>query len=386
MKNRQILTLIPIFLAFFTMGFVDMVGTITNYVQKDFKLSETIANLLPSMIFLWFLVLSIPTGMLMNRIGRRKTVLLSLLVTAAALLVPSLSYIPFIGYNFTVMMVCFALLGIGNTLMQVSLNPLISNVVSGDKLASTLTFGQFIKAIASFLAPVLAPWALLTFGDWKLLFVIFGAVAVIAFIYLGLTPVKEQKIEGKASTFKECFALLGDPLILMLFFGILVHVGIDVGINLTSPKLLVERANMELEQALSAAQVYFVFRLTGCLLGSFILSKFVAKKIFFISVGLLLASSIGLFFSHTAMTIYICIAMIGLGNSNIFPMIFSRALLHKPSYGNEISGLMITGIAGGAVFPLFMGVANDAIGSQMGAVIVLTLCVLYLAVLAPKIK
>ena len=150
MKQNNISRLVPLMLAFFSMGFVDMVGTATNYVKADFALSDTMANFLPSMVFLWFFILSVPTSLLMNRIGKKKTVMLSIIITALAL------FIPLISYSYPVMLVSFCFLGIGNTLMQVSLNPLINCVVKGDKLASTLTFGQFVKAIASFIAPILA--------------------------------------------------------------------------------------------------------------------------------------------------------------------------------------------------------------------------------------
>lgn len=127
--------LVPIMLSFFVMGFVDLVGIATNFVKADFGLTDSVANLFTTMVFFWFLVLSVPTGMLMNRIGRKKTVLLSILVTIFAMVVPLLNYsLPF-------MLVSFSLLGIGNTLMQVSLNPLLSTMVTGERLASTLTFG-----------------------------------------------------------------------------------------------------------------------------------------------------------------------------------------------------------------------------------------------------
>lgn len=318
--------------------------------------------------------------MLMNRIGRRKTVLLSLIVTSLALLVP------WIGYNLPIMLVSFSLLGIGNTLMQVSLNPLLSNIVSGDKLASTLTLGQFVKAIASFLAPILAAKAAILFGDWKLLFPIFAIESMIAFAYLFFTKIEEQPLEGKTSSFSACFALLGNKIILLLFLGILVHVGIDVGVNLTAPKLLIANFGMEITEAGYAASVYFFFRTIGCLSGVFILAKFSAKKFFLISVCLMALAVIGLFICESVTLIYTCIALIGIGNSNIFPIIFSQALLNKPKQSNEISGLMIMGISGGAVFPILMGIASDTLNSQIGAVIILAVCVAYLLFLITKIK
>lgn len=381
MKNKNLVAqLIPVMLAFFTMGFVDMVGIATNYIKSDFVLNDTMANLMSSMVFFWFLILSVPTGMLMNRIGRRKTVILSIIVTFLSLLTP------FFGYNFITMLISFSLLGIGNTLMQVSLNPLVSNIVTGEKLASTLTFGQFIKAIASFLAPIIAAWAVAKFGDWKILYPIFSIVAVIAGISLFLTKIEEKPVLGKLSTYAECFALLKNSYVLLLFLGIMVHVGIDVGINITAPKLLIERLDMPLSQAGFATSVYFLFRTIGAFSGAFILAKFSSKSFFRISILMMLAAIIGLYFSYSAITIYICIALIGFGNSNVFSIMFSQALQHLPQRSNEISGLMIMGLAGGGIFPLLMGVASDTLNSQIGAVIILTICILYLIFLSPKIR
>ena len=152
-KNDSLyMRLIPVMLCFFAMGFVDLVGIASNYVKADLNLTDAEANIFPSLVFFWFLIFSVPTGMLMNRIGRKKTVLLSLIVTFVSLLIPIL------GDSYGMMLASFSLLGIGNALMQTSLNPLLSNIIGGDKLASTLTFGQFVKAIASFLAPYIAMW------------------------------------------------------------------------------------------------------------------------------------------------------------------------------------------------------------------------------------
>lgn len=381
MKQKNIiLLLIPVMLSFFAMGFVDLVGIAANYVKADFGLSDTMANIFPSMVFFWFLIFSVPTGMLMNRIGRRKTVLLSLVVTVLSLA------IPFLNYSFASMLISFSLLGIGNTLMQVSLNPLLSNIVSGDKLASSLTFGQFVKAIASFLAPIIAVWSASAFGDWKYLYPIFMVVAVLAVILLGITPIKEQDEKGKGSTFTECFALLGDKMILLSFLGIMCHVGIDVGVNVTAPKILIERLGMPLEDAGYATSIYFLFRTIGCFTGAFVLARFSAKKFFILSVVLMILSMIGLFIFDSLTPIYVAIALVGLGNSNIFPIILSQALLYMPDKRNEVSGLMIMGLFGGTVFPLLMGVASDTLNSQIGALIILSIGVIYLIFLSSRLK
>ena len=380
-QKSMIWMLIPVMFSFFTMGFVDLVGIATNYVKADFHLSDTLANLLPSMVFFWFLIFSVPTGMLMNKIGQRKTVLLSIVVTVAALL------LPLINYSFASMLISFSLLGLGNTLMQVSLNPLLSNIVTGNRLASSLTLGQFVKAIASFLAPIIAGWAAVSWGNWKLLFLIFLVIAVIACVLLGMTHIDESSsAETKSSTFGECFALLADKVVLISFLGIVCHVGIDVGLNLTAPKLLMERLDMTLAGAGLATSVYFLFRTIGCFSGAFLLAYFPMKKVFIVSVLMMVAAMIGLFTMQSLAAHYVCIALVGLGNSNIFSMLFSRALLHLPNRKNEVSGLMIMGLFGGTIFPLFMGIVSDWMQSQIGAVAIMSIGVLYLLSIIPAIR
>ncbi len=377
-KTNNVGKLVPIMFAFFAMGFVDMVGTATNYVKADFSLSDTMANFLPSMVFLWFFFLSVPTSLLMNKIGKRKTVLVSLLVTVLALIVPLL------GYNYPMMLVSFCLLGIGNTLMQVSLNPLISCIVKGDKLASSLTFGQFVKAIASFIAPILASWAAVKFGNWRILYLIFLVIGVIATAYLWLTKVEEDVPAAETSGFFDVIKLLGVPSVLMLFCGIIAHVGIDVGVNTAAPKILMERLGLPLSEAAIATSVYFLFRTLGCFSGSFILAKWDVKKFFAISVAMMVLSMIGLFVCQSKISIYFAIALVGYGNSNIFPTVFSQALLSRPDKANEMSGLMIMGLIGGTIFPILMGVLSDLLGSQIGSVIVISVGVAYLIFLAAK--
>ena len=382
-KNKSIY-LIPVMLCFFCMGFVDLVGIASNYVKEDLNLSDSVANIFPSLVFFWFLIFSVPTGMLMNRIGRKKTVLLSLLVTVVSLL------LPLFGENFPIMLTAFSLLGIGNALMQTSLNPLISSMIKGDNLASTLTFGQFIKAIASFMAPYLAMWGATAvipdFGlNWRVLFLIYFVVGVLATLLLFITPIEEQKIEGKASSFADCFKLLGTPIVLLSFLGIMCHVGIDVGTNTTAPKILMERLGMTLNDAAFATSLYFIFRTIGCLTGSFFLRVMNNRVFFIISVVMMALSMCGLLVGTSKAVLYTAIALVGYGNSNIFSLVFAQALRSMPQKQNEVSGLMIMGLFGGTVFPLLMGFMSDAMG-QAGAVIVMAVGVAYLFTYIKQIK
>lgn len=382
-KNNYMARMVPVMLCFFAMGFVDLVGTASNYVQKDLGLTDSQANLFPSLVFFWFLIFSVPTGMLMNKIGRKNTVLISLIVTAVSL------FIPAFGDSYAVMLISFSLLGIGNAIMQTSLNPLVSNLISGDKLASTLTFGQFVKAIASFLAPIIAAWGattmMPTFGlGWRALFVIYAVISFLSISLLAATPIDEEKPD-KATGIVECLRLLGKPFIFLCFLGIMCHVGIDVGTNTTAPKIIMERLGLPLEEAGFATSIYFIFRTAGCFLGAFILRTVSPKLFFAVSVIMMLAGMVILFVCNTLAPLYVGIGLIGFGNSNIFSVVFSQALMYTPNERNEVSGLMIMGLFGGTVFPLAMGYAADALG-QAGAVAVMTVGVIYLMYYTLKIR
>ena len=384
MNNNKSIYLIPVMLCFFCMGFVDLVGIASNYVKEDLGLTDSVANVFPSLVFFWFLIFSVPTGMLMNKIGRKNTVLLSLIVTVVSL------FIPLLGNSFAVMLVAFSLLGIGNALMQTSITPLAMLIIGNKNLASTLTFGQFVKAIASFLAPYLAMWGatqvIPSLGyDWRVLFLIYFVIGVLASLLLWATPIQEEIAEGKSSSFMDCLRLLGKPIVLLSFFGIMCHVGIDVGTNTTAPKLLMERVGMTLNEAAFATSLYFIFRTIGALTGSFFLRVLKTRWFFIISVVMMALSMVGMFFGTEQWELYCAIALVGYGNSNIFSMAFSEALLSVPDKQNEVSGLMIMGLFGGTVFPLVMGIMSDTMG-QAGAVAVMAVGVIYLFTYIPQVK
>ena len=399
-SNSSKLTLVPVMITFFTMGFVDLVGSVSNNMQEDFGLSDSAANFFPSLVFFWFLIFSVPTGMLMNKIGRKKTVLLSIVITTLAVFLPLFdSFMPTKESQLWLMYISFSLLGIGNAIMQTSINPLVTMLVKGH-LASTLTFGQFVKAIASFIAPLIAAWGATTtapiFGlSWRILFLLFFIVGMVATLWLGMTNIEEEPIEGKASGFVDCLKMLGSPIILLSFIGIMCHVGIDVGTNAVAPKILFERlggAGDTLSQFEYATSIYFAFRTLGCFTGSILMRKLNIRTFFTIIVLMMALSMVGFVFGTEKWELWAAIALVGYGNSNVFSIVFSQAMLSAPEKKNEVSGLMIMGLFGGTVFPLFMGFASDAAkeaGSQypqIWAAVVMAVCVVYLLSYIPKVK
>lgn len=380
MKDKFPITkTLPVLFGFFIMGLVDLVGIATNYVKQDFALSDTLANMLPMTLFLWFAILSVPTGMIMNRLGRKRTVVISIGISLLAMLLPLISY------NFPMILVAFGLLGIGNTIIQVSLNPLLTNVVRSDRLTSSLTLGQFIKAIAAFLGPIIAWLAAGSFGNWKLVFLVFAVITVISGLWLALTPIHEKPAIQTSSSFASSFGLLKDRTVFMLFLGIVFVVGVDVGLNTTVPKFLMERCSIPLEKAGLGTSLYFVARTLGTFIGAILLVKLSGRKFFIVSMLVAIPALLAMLLTGNLWGILSMVFVLGFAVANVFSIIFSAALKKLPERANEISGLLIMGVAGGAVIPLIMGITSDSLG-QTGGMAVLMVALAYLFFSAVKLK
>ncbi len=380
-KSNSKFAVLPVMFGFFIMGFVDIVGVATSYVKADFAgMDDKVSGLISLSCFLWFLILSIPTGMLMNRIGRKKTVVVSFAITALAMLIPVLKY------DFAFVLVAFAMLGIGNTMLQVALNPLVTNVVSAEKLTGTITLGQFIKAMSSFLGPILAAMFAGSVWGWKAIFPVYAAVTVLAMAWLAVSPIQEQLIEKSEITFARTFSLLRDKYIVLFFIGILVLVGVDVGMGVTFPKLLQERCSLPLEKAGMGNSVYFLARTVGAFLGGVVLMRFSASKFFTASSCLALVSLVGLIFSRNLTMILFFVALFGLGYANLFSIIFSLSMQKMPQKTNEVSALLIVGVSGGAVLPPLLGVITDTFGTQGSALITLAIVWVYMVALIPFVR
>lgn len=369
----------PILFGFFVMGFVDVVGIATNYVKVDFGLSDTMANLIPMMVFLWFALFSIPTGILMGKAGRRNTVVIALVITAVAML------LPLFFYDFTWILLAFALLGIGNTMLQVSLNPMVANVVSADKITSVLTLGQFIKAVSSFLGPIIAGAAAAFWGDWKLIFIVYSVTSVLSIFWLLMVIPGAEKREESGATLATTLSLFKDKQIVLLFLGILFIVGIDVGLNTSIPKLLMEKAEMPLSEAGLGTSLYFAARTGGAFAGALLLARFSGAQFLKYSMGVALVAFLVLLTFDALWMLFGMIVIVGLACANVFSILFSYALQHKPERANEISALMIMGVSGGALITPLMGIVADAAG-QVAGLSVLLICMLYLAFVSFKLK
>lgn len=364
--------ILPVLMAFFVMSFVDLVGIGVDRVSSDMNLSATLAQLIPSAAFLWFLLLSVPVGILQSRLGKRNMLNIGMGVTAIGLLVP------FFLYSFVSVLAGFALLGIGNTIVQVSANPLMVEVVPANRASSFLSFSQFIKAIGSMIGAPLAGFFASRFGDWKLMFLAFGIVSILSIVWLASVKVEERQVEGNKPSFATAFKLLGNGFILLMVFSIFLVVGVDVGFNSNSGQFLIKQFGIDPVVAEKGRSVYFFGRMLGTFAGALLLTKISSRRFFMWTSLLGILFLILILLVKTPSLAWGFVFLIGLAVANIWPLVFSIAVEKYPDRNNEISGLMMMAISGGAVIPLLVGYLSDVSSIAVG-MSVLIACMVYLA-------
>jgi MFS transporter, FHS family, L-fucose permease len=374
-KKIKLSYVLPVFMSFFVMSFCDLVGISVDRIKIDFGLSNTMVQLIPSAVFIWFFFLSVPMGVLQDRLGKRNVLNIGMIITAIGLLLPYFFFFK------TSVFIGFALLGIGNTIVQVSANPLLIDVVPSERNSSFLSFSQFIKAIGSMIAPFVAAIFAEKYGDWKLMFLAFGIVSVLAVLWLGLTKIEETKNAEKRATLGSSLGLLGNRYIAIMVLGIFLVVGIDVGINAVSGQFLINKFGSVQEFAEKGRSVYFFGKMLGTFAGALLLTILSSRKFLLWTSVLGLLSVITLILAPSDMSAMVIIFIIGLGVANIFPLIFSLTVGKYPLRANEISGLMVMAISGGAAIPPLIGYLTDSIGITAG-MLVLVACAGYLLVLA----
>ncbi len=370
-KKINLSKTVPVLMAFFVMSFVDLVGISVDRVSADMGLSATLAQLIPSAALLWFFLLSVPVGVLQSRLGKRNMLNAGMGLTAVGLLVP------YLFYSFEMVLAGFALIGIGNTVVQVSANPLLFDVVPRNRVSSFLSFSQFIKAVGSMLGAPLAALLAARFGDWKLIFLVFGVVSVLSVLWLGTVKIDESRTEEFRATFGSAFGLLGNKYIFFMVFSIFLVVGVDVGFNSNSGQFLMKQFGIEQVAAESGRSVYFFGRMLGTFAGALMLTRISAHRFFMWTSLLGIVCITILLLIKSVPAAWVLVFMTGLTVANIFPLVFSITVASYPSRSNEISGLIMMAISGGAVIPLLIGWISDMTTIAIGMSL-LVACMVYL--------
>ena len=374
--------MLPLLAGFFVMGFGDIIGTVMNQVKAECAANaDAISWLMPIFAYVWFLVVSIPTGVLSGRIGRKNAVLVSLAVTVAAMIVPIFAN----AERWYLYVVAFAFVGIGNTIIQAALPALMSNVVEPSLLASRISLGQFVKAVCAALTPVFVYLTATAFGNWKLLFPLYGALTVVAAIWLWFTKIPDERCQNNSpthtlvnpTTFTGCLAMLKEPYVLAMTVGILFSVGADVGFSVAIPEYLKNVFKVDVDLAGMGPTVYFIAKTAAAFAGAVVFAKVSAAKCFPWCMGLGLAATAAIPFVSSPFAFLSVVAFVAFLTANSFGMCMGLAIERFPAKANEITSLMVMAIVGGGIVSALLGFAQSVFGPA-GIVVTLGLCIAYL--------
>lgn len=372
---------IPIFMAFLCMGFVDSVGPLVGLVKESFVLSNFLAQLIALSGFIMFGVLSIPMGIVQDKKGRKYTLLLGLVIACIGMLIPIFNgmYGPEVNLEgssmskFYTVLLAILMLGAGAAILQVAGNPIMRDVSDEGHYSSNLSFAQSIKAIGSSMGFLIPPAVAIAFGmDWSILFPMFFIFILMTLVWIKLTPIQEKKDENASpATFTSCLKLLGNPYVFSMVLAIFVYVGAEVSMSSGIPILMKESYGITNLGLWLTWALFFLPILIGRFTGSAILRKMKATT-FLIYTTIIAVGGTLLLLLGSQVLAFIGIVLVGLGYANIFPLVFSITVDKMPERSNELSGLMVSAIVGGAVLPPVMGLVADKTSVLLGFIVPLS--------------
>ena len=390
---KKQLSLISVFFVFLAMGFGDAAGQLVSVVEKAFNVTPFTASLVSLSGMIMFGVLSVPTGVWQSKIGKKKMLTIGLILFLAG------AVLPILAFNFPIILLAVLLMGAGATILQVSGNPLIRDVSDEGKYSSMLSFAQSLKAIGTLstsLILVLIGTSLMKYGwfsftpeggetidmGFRILFPIFAVVLLITLVMVVMfVPSNVSKSDEKPTTLANCIRALGNPFILMMFLAIFFYCGAEASMFNRIPSILSENTNVT---PAMGNIVLIISLFVGRFLGGVILQKMSAKKFLGITVAISIIGNLLLFLPYNAFTTWLSFILIGIGFANIFPLIFSICVDHKPEMSNEISGLMTTAIVGAAIVPLLTG-AMAGVGIRYAFIVPLC-CLAYLCFVTARVS
>ncbi len=368
---------LPVFLGFFVMGFVDAVGTLVGFAEKQFHLSGAQAGLLPFFGFIAFALFSVPAGVVADRRGKKFLLVASLAVVLAGQAIPSLSVA-----RYELLLGAIFLIGTGMAALQVAGNPIMRDVSAPGMYARNLTFAQFIKSLGSISGPYLTAQLIALGFAWYHVFPVFAAVTLVTLLLVAALPIAESRADEVPASVGSSFALLAEPPVALAVLGIFLYVGAEVGLNSWLATLLARDFGMDLGSSATrlGPGLFFIALAAGRLLGSGVLS-FIGARRFFLVSALLGLGGLALLFLGSRLLALAGIVCCGLGFANVWPLVFSLTVESRPERSGALSGLMCMAIFGGAVMPPLMGLVADHAGVRLAFLVPLAAFV-YLALLA----
>lgn len=368
--NKKVLLVALIIFIFFTISFLtNILGPIIPAIIRDFDLSIGMAGFLPFSFFIAYGLLSIPSGLLVERSGEKRA------MTFAFILAFTGAILFAIFPSFQVAIASLFIIGAGMTILQVAINPLLRTVGGEENFAFNSVMGQFFFGMASFLSPWIYTYLVTNIDNtesrfikiisnitpdglpWVSLYWVFAFTSLTLIVIIGLSPIPkvELKEDEKTEDFTIYKELICNKTVILFFIGVFCYVGVEQGIaNWMSQFLLTYHDKDPLTSGAKAISLFWGLITVGSFIGLILLKLMDSKvvlRIFSASTIIVLLLAI---YGPTKISI-IAFPVLGFTISIMWSIIISLALNSLKSHHGAFSGILITGIVGGAIVPLLTG-------------------------------
>ncbi len=380
-RNYVIVTLIMV--TFFVISFLtNILGALNPNVTSSYSLTETMAGFLPFAFFIAYGVLSIPSGILMEKWGGKKMMIISFALSTVATLV----FVLFPTFN--VFMVSLFTIGVGMTMLQVVINPLLRVAGGEEHYAFNAVLAQLMFGVASFLSPQMFTYFVTNISQgntdkfliglmtqlvensfpwvsvyWAFVIINVLMIAVIAVVKFPVVVLKEDEKTGSKESFKELFA---NKYVILYFLGIFAYVGTEQGISYWMSKFLSVYHGFDPSTVGADSVSYFWGLMTiGGVLG-LVLLKLIDSKIVLRWFTILAIISVAAGLYGGPMVSFWSLSMSGFFLSVMFPVIISLGLNSVKKHHGSFAGIMLSGIAGGAIVQVLIGGLSDLTSLKVG--------------------
>lgn len=366
--DRKLLA--PVLAGFFVMGFCDIVAPISGRIAAEFPAERQGAvSFLPTMVFLWFLILSTPVAALMNRIGRKATALWGYAFTVAGLMLPYAAGADCaLGWYFA----GFGLLGIGNTAIQVAVNPMLATLVPAERMTSYLTVGQIFRNTSLLLLAPIVTGLIAATGSWRLLLPLYAGLTVLGGVWLQLTAVSDPARQGRVAGLRECFALLRNRVVLLSTLGVACFIAADVGIGFLSVRLI------DNPGSILTTTGFYACRIVGTLFGAWVLVRISDVRYLSWNMAGALVLCFALLAVRSDAAVYVAVGLLGFAMACVFATFYAVATKAAAEHANEVAGLMIMAIAAGAVSGPVCGAIIRVSGNAHLGMLFVAACMIYM--------
>ena len=374
---------------FFVISFLtNIIGPLVPDIISAFNLSLSMAAFLPFSFFLAYGVMSIPSGFLVEYIGEKKVMILAFLISSIGALAFS------INPSYSLYVLSLFLVGSGMAMLQVSINPLLRNIGGEKEFAFNSVLGQLFFGLASFISPLIYSYLIIslsvgnetsnniilffkkiTFPNlrWVSLYWIFSLVSFLMCVTLIFTNFPEKKKPNRENKEKlnNYIVLIKNPIVILYFFGIFSYVGLEQGVANWISKFLEIYHSLDPQNMGAKIISYFWGLMTlGTFSGLFLLKKIDSRKILIFFTSASIISLLISLFGPLKVSLF-SFPLIGFFISTMWSIIISLALNSMSKNHGAFSGILVSGIIGGAVFPLIIGILADFAGLKVGMTLLL---------------